>query len=105
MSKYNWCHGPKCHTRITLDRVRGVKGSKVLRTRKIKQSSWNANSFFSHFCSQGCWNDFMYQHWEQFINMYPRSEALETPIEDPTKTTHTTSYGYKYTDTRIELRG
>ena len=36
MSDFNWCHGPECHTRHTVDRVRGVKGSKVLRTRKIK---------------------------------------------------------------------
>ena len=35
MSDYNWCHGPKCHTKHTQDRIRGVKGSKVLRTRKI----------------------------------------------------------------------
>ena len=27
-----------CHKKHTVDRVRGVKGSKVLRTRKIKQS-------------------------------------------------------------------
>ena len=54
MSNFNWCHGPKCHTKHTVDRVRGVKGSKVLRTRKIKQTQWNANNEFSHFCSQGC---------------------------------------------------
>ena len=81
MSDFNWCHGPKCHTKHTVDRVRGVKGSKVLRTRKIKQSSWNANNEFSHFCSQGCWNDFAYAHWEEFIRLHPRTEALETPID------------------------
>ena len=36
MSDFNWCHGPNCHEKHTVDRVRGVKGSKVLRTRKIK---------------------------------------------------------------------
>jgi len=80
MSDYQWCHGPKCHTYHTQDRIRGVQGSKVLRTRKITQSSWRTNSFFSHFCSQGCWNDFAYEHWEEFIRLYPRTEALETPI-------------------------
>ena len=85
MTDFNWCHGPKCHERHTVDRVRGVKGSKVLRTRKIKQDSWNANTFFSHFCSQGCWNDFAYAHWEEFIRLHPRPEALETPIHQPTK--------------------
>ena len=81
MSDYNWCHGPKCHKSHTQDRIRGVKGSKVLRTRKIKQTQWNHNNQFSHFCSQGCWNDFAFTHWEEFINLHPRTEALETPIE------------------------
>ena len=36
MSDYNWCHGPKCHTNHTVDRIRGTKGNKVLRTRKVK---------------------------------------------------------------------
>ena len=35
----------------------------------------------SHFCSQGCWNEFCFEHWSEFINLYPRTEALETPIE------------------------
>ena len=81
MSDYNWCHGSKCHTHKTQDRIRGVKGSKVLRTRKIAINKWNENNVWSHFCSQGCWNDFAFAHWEEFINLHPRSEALETPIE------------------------
>ena len=36
MSNYNWCHGPKCHEHRTQDRIRGVKGNKVLRTRKMQ---------------------------------------------------------------------
>ena len=36
MSNYNWCHNDKCHTYHTTDRIRGSKGNKVLRTRKIK---------------------------------------------------------------------
>ena len=105
MSDYNWCHGPKCHTHKTQDRIRGVQGSKVLRTRKIKQDSWRANSFFSHFCSQGCWNDFAYAHWEEFIRLHPRLEALETPITDPVKTKHRHEYSWgvnEYTTTEFE---
>ena len=79
--EYNWCHGPKCHTSHTLDRVRGVKGSKVLRTKKIAQNKWNKNTVWSSFCSQGCWNDFAYAHWDEFIALHPRTEALETPID------------------------
>ena len=78
---YIWCHGPKCHKSHTQDRIRGVKGSKVLRTRKIAQNKWNANNFWSHFCSQGCWTDFMYAHWNEFTRLHPRTEALETPID------------------------
>ena len=98
---YNWCHGPNCHKSHTLDRVRGVKGSKVLRTRKIRETNWNKNNVWSHFCSQGCWTDFMNKHWNEFIGLHPRTECLETPIEDPKKVTHTTSYGYSYTNTEI----
>ena len=104
MSDYNWCHGPKCHKHKTQDRIRGVKGSKVLRTRKIAQNNWNANNCWSHFCSQGCWTDFMYAHWDEFIRLHPRTEALETPILDPKKETVQSNWGnYTWTNTKIEV--
>ena len=71
----------KCHEHKTQDRIRGVKGSKVLRTKKIAINNWNKNNVWSHFCSQGCWNDFMHTHWNEFINLHPRTECLETPID------------------------
>ena len=79
--EYNWCHGPKCHTSHTQDRIRGVKGSKVLRTRKIKRNNWNKNTIWSVFCSQGCYTDFVYKYWQEVMAIAPRTEALETPIE------------------------
>ena len=82
---FNWCHGPICHERNTLDRIRGNKGNKVLRTKRIKQTNWNRNNVWSHFCSQGCWNDFMNKHWTNAIALEPRREPLETPIKDPVK--------------------
>jgi len=78
---YNWCHGPKCHTSHTVDRIRGTKGNKVLRTRKITETEWNRNTVWSHFCSQGCWLDFMNKHWSRAIALGPRTEPLETPID------------------------
>ena len=81
MAEYVWCHSPKCHTYKTQDRIRGVKGNKGLRTRKIRQHGWNAGNYCSHFCSQGCYTDFLYAHWEEFIRLHPRTEPLETPIE------------------------
>ena len=101
MSDYNWCHGPKCHTNHTQDRIRGVKGSKVLRTRKIKQDSWNERNYFSHFCSQGCYTDFLYAHWEEFIRLHPRTECLETPI-NVVKEKATNWAGNSYTNIKIE---
>ena len=81
MSNYNWCHGPKCHEHRTQDRIRGVKGSKVLRTRKIAITNWNRDSAWQWFCSTGCWNEFFNKFAEQCRQIAPRTEPLETPIK------------------------
>ena len=106
MSNFVWCHGPSCHKSHTQDRIRGVKGSKVLRTKKVKQDtdrSWyNPNNFYNYFCSQGCYNDFANTHAQQIIAIAPRTEALETPIE---VTKEQVQYGWRegtYTNTRIK---
>ena len=104
MSDYNWCHGPNCHTNSTVDRIRGSKGNKVLRTRKIKTTQWNQNSVWSVFCSQGCYTDFFYKHWQQVIAIAPRREALETPINDPKKTRHETEWGSSWSQWDIEKK-
>ena len=104
MSNFVWCHGPSCHTSKTQDRIRGVKGSKVLRTRKVAQTRWNSGehyNMYSNFCSQGCYNDFANKYVREIIAIAPRTEALETPIE-VTKELHRNSWnGQTYTDTRI----
>ena len=102
MADYFWCHGPSCHTYTTQDRVRGSKGSKVLRTRKVKQYSGYqlGTSFYNWFCSNGCYNDFANKYVEQIIRIAPRLEPLETRIEDPKKETTEYSYG-SYTRTII----
>ena len=105
MSDFNWCHGPSCHTNHTLDRVRGSKGNKVLRTKKITLNGYNIHNGWSYFCSQGCWNDFFHKYASQCINIAPRREPLETPIEDPERTKHETSYGYTYYNTKIREKG
>ena len=93
MSEFNWCHGPECHEKHTVDRVRGVKGSKVLRTRKVKIYSGN-RGWYSYFCSQQCYDNFANKYTDQIVAIAPRTECLETPIEDPKKTRHETAYGY-----------
>jgi len=104
MSSHVWCHGPKCHTYSTQDRVRGSKGSKVLRTRKVKQNtdrSWyNPNNFYNYFCSQGCYNEFANKNAQRIIALDPRTEPLETPIQDPKKETTEHQWG-SYTRTVI----
>ena len=101
MSDFNWCHGPECHTKHTVDRVRGVKGSKVLRTRKVRVYS-NNNGWYSYFCSQRCYDDFTNKHIQEVLAIAPRTECLETPILDPTKERHENSY-YSYNDWKIEV--
>ena len=101
MSEHVWCHGPDCHKSHTVDRVRGTKGNKVLRTRKVQFYPDHIN-MYSYFCSNGCYNDFANKYIQQVIAIAPRPEALETPIEDPIKTTHVTSWGHTYTNTKIK---
>ena len=35
--------------------------------------------------------------------LQPRTECLETPIENPTKQTHTNEYGYNWYNTEIKV--
>ena len=96
MSDYGWCHGPSCHKRTTTNRVRGVKGSKVLRTIKIALNEYRANTIWKYFCDQTCMHDFIRKHIEEFVQLHPRPEALETPIEVEVikHPEHTTEYGW-----------
>jgi len=101
MTDFNWCHGPECHTKHTVDRVRGVKGSKVLRTRKVKM--FGQRNIWSFFCSMHCYNDFARTYMAELLAIAPRTECLETPIHNPKKTTTVTEWGYKYTNTEINV--
>jgi hypothetical protein len=100
MSNFVWCHGPSCHKSHTQDRIRGVKGSKVLRTKKIKQFNTEHINFYNYFCSQGCYNDFANTYVREVIAIAPRTEALETPI-DVVKEQKTDYFDRPYTSTRI----
>ena len=39
----------------------------------------------------------------EIVAIAPRTECLETPIHNPLKKTTVTEYGYRYTDTKIEV--
>ena len=103
MSSFVWCHGPSCHTNDTQDRLRGVKGSKVLRTRKVPQHAWNSGerrNFFSYFCSNGCYNAFANKHINEIVAIAPRTEALETPVNVVKEQARSWS-GRDYMETKI----
>ena len=103
MSDYKWCHGPSCHKSHTQDRIRGSKGSKVLRTKKVKTTQWNRGNGYEYFCSTGCWQDFFLKFAPQCIAIAPRNTPLETPIEIETFT-RTDYFGKPYTDKTIKER-
>ena len=101
MSNLIWCHGPKCHERETTTRVRGNKGSKVLRTVKIKQTGWNKDHYYEYFCDQTCLMEYIKKHLRNIVAIAPRLEALETPVT-VTKEARHTYYGNR-TFTKIEV--
>ena len=81
---YNWCHNPDCHTYHTQDRIRGVKGSKVLRTRKIKVREPLPRYFQgweNHFCRVACFFEFVKKHITNIVALAPVHEPSETPID------------------------
>ena len=99
MMTYNWCHNPDCHTYHTQDRIRGVKGSKVLRTRKIKvheplpqyYQGWE-----NHFCKVACFFNYVQKQINNIVAISPVLEPSETPI-DVQVVKHpemTTNYGW-----------
>ena len=100
MAEYHWCHGPRCHERHTTTRIRGVKGNKVLRTRKIRTDRWSQGLPWEYFCDQTCLMDFLVKHYLEFVRLHPRTDCLETPIHDPVK--ETSQYGYTRTEIKVD---
>ena len=99
MSQYNWCHNSQCHTYHTTDRIRGVKGKKVLRTRKIKIHDplprW-FQGWENYFCKMGCLMEFIRHNLTSIIAIAPVNQASETPIDVQVikHPEETTSYGW-----------
>ena len=82
---YNWCHNPDCHTYHTQDRIRGVKGSKVLRTRKIRIRDYSQSYYWqgweNHFCRVACFFNYVKKHITNIVALAPVHEPSETPID------------------------
>jgi hypothetical protein len=110
MSKHI-CQGPFCHTYDTQSRIRGVKGSKVLRTRNARydlqdsrynDSEW-VNQWEFYFCDERCMNNWFNTHMTQLINYVGiKTKPQESPI-DVVETIHQNWQGVNYTRTTIKL--
>ena len=96
--RYSWCHGPHCHEKQTQDRVRGVKGSKVLRTRRVRWYRGDYEHMWNYFCSQNCMTDYINTHLQAFIRIAPRPEPLETPIEVEQRKVNDRRYNWETKD-------
>ena len=107
MSNWNYCHGPNCHTYHTQSRIRGVKGNKVLRTRKVSQKSWWNQEWgtkhWHYFCDDRCKHDFIDKHLREIIALEPRTEPLETPVEVTKETVHNEYWGPRVETTITEI--
>ena len=102
------CQGPKCHTYDTQSRVRGVKGSKVLRTRNARydmetvHNDWAMNWEY-YFCDERCMNNWLSVHMAQLINYVGiKTKPQESPI-NIVQETRTNWTGQPYTVTTIKL--
>ena len=71
MNKY--CQGPKCHTYMTQDRKRGMKGDKYFQTRTMGRYGYGDNNF----CTLSCWTDWFMKHGTRAIDHFGR---LHNPI-------------------------
>ena len=102
MAEYIWCHGPECHKRHTTNRIRGVKGNKVLRTVKIRTDRWSQGLLWEYFCDQTCLMDFFAKHFREFVRLHPRPEPLETPVTVKKETNESPYWGTR-TETKITV--
>ena len=104
MSDYNWCHNPDCHTYHTTDRIRGVKGSKVLRTRKIKVRDYSQSYYWqgweNHFCRVACFFNYVKKHITNIVAISPVHKPSETPID--VKVENRDTYKYKWNSGEYE---
>ena len=65
-----YCQGPKCHTYLTKDRLRGMKGSKSYQTRRK-----NAFYYGDNFCSMQCQTDWFNDFGDRAIDHFGRLNA------------------------------
>ena len=71
MNKF--CQGPKCHTYMTTNRLRGTRGDKYYQTRTVGSYGYGNGNF----CTVICLNDWWAKHGTRAIDHFGR---LHEPI-------------------------
>ena len=101
------CQGPECHTYKTQSRIRGPKGSKVLRTRNARYDISDTSHSWGYiweryFCDERCMQNWLAKHMTQLMTVV----GINTkPNETPIVVEKETKEGWRgtYTDTTIKL--
>ena len=92
MNKF--CQGPKCHTYMTTDRKRGMKGSKYFQTRTMGRYGYGDN----HFCTQICWSDWWVKHGTRAVD---RSGRIHEPIKLVPENAWVKDYDYNHSGSSL----
>jgi len=85
-----YCQGPKCHTYMTTDRKRGMKGDKYFQTRSVGRYGYGNG----HFCTQNCWADWWTKHGTRAVDHFGR---LHEPIRLVPENAWIKDYDYNQT--------
>jgi hypothetical protein len=101
------CQGPECHTHKTQSRIRGPKGSKVLRTRNARYDISDTSHSWGYiweryFCDERCMQNWLAKHLTQLMTIV----GINTkPNETPIVVEKETKEGWRgtYVDTTIKL--
>ena len=101
------CQGPECHTYKTQSRIRGPKGSKVLRTRNARYDISDTSHSWGYvweryFCDERCMQNWLAKHMTQLMIVV----GINTkPNETPVVIEKETLEGWRgtYVDTTIKL--
>ena len=86
MNKF--CQGPKCHTYMTTDRKRGIKGDKYFQTRTVNHYCYGN----SNFCTTICLGDWWEKHGTRAIDHFGR---LHEPIRLTQENAWIKDYDYR----------
>jgi hypothetical protein len=101
------CQGPECHTYKTQSRIRGPKGSKVLRTRNARYDISDTSHSWGYvweryFCDERCMQNWLAKHMTQLMIVVGiNTKPNETPIVIEKETLE--GWRGTYVDTTIKL--